>query len=91
MFGPNVNQARASLREERRFWSWSDDDYRIREVSGFRCSPDEDSYWWVPELGYTLTVGRHLFSTRQDAARAAFTKITNEIARLQELQANIDA
>jgi hypothetical protein len=89
LLGPNVDQARSSGRTERRFWSWSEDDYRIVQVSGFDTG--NEGYWWVPELGYSMGEGYHLFETKAEAARAAYAKISKQIARLEELKANIDA
>jgi hypothetical protein len=92
LLGQSVEQARASKREEGRFWSWSDDDYRIVEVSAFAGpTSTQDGYWWVPELGFSGGEGYHLFKTKVEAARAAYTKISKDITRLERLRANIDA
>jgi hypothetical protein len=92
MFGQTAEQARVCGREERRFWSWSDDDYVIREVSAF-AGPNthEDHYWWIPELGFSGGEGYHLFTTKHLAAAHADRKISQQIARLEALRANISA
>lgn len=90
LLGQTKEQARANGREERRFWSWSKDDYVIREVSAFASpSTNQDGYWWVPELGYSLSVNHHLFGTKRLAADAAYRSITAEIDRLVALRENI--
>lgn len=89
-YGQSIEQARADGREERRFWSWDESDYRIVEVSGF-AGPNshEDGYWWVPELGASMCVGHHLFPTQQEASSAASAKLTDRISSLEALRANI--
>lgn len=90
MLGQSAEQARASGRRERRFWSWSDDDYVIREVTAFAGpSTEQDGYWWVPQLGFSGGEGFHLFPTKSEAATAATRKIGDEIDRLQRLRSNI--
>jgi hypothetical protein len=92
MLGQTAEKARANGREERRFWAWSEDDYTIREVTAFAGpNTDADGYWWVPELGYSLSSSHHLFSTKYLAADHAYRKITKEIDRLLALREHIDA
>jgi hypothetical protein len=92
MLGQTTEQARESGRRERRFWSWSSDDYIIREVTAFAGpNTEQDGYWWVPELGFSGGEGYHLFTTKFLAAAHADRKIMQEIARLERLRANITA
>ena len=91
-YGQSVEKARAEGRTERRFWSWSEDNYRIVEVSAFAGPNSEsDGYWWVPELGFSGSVKHHLFTSRQDAARAALEQINKKAAEIDRLKQNIDA
>lgn len=89
-YGQSAEQARTDGREERRFWSWGELDYRIVEVSGF-AGPNshEDGYWWVPELGASMSVGYHLFASKEEARTAASTRLTKQINDLEALRANI--
>lgn len=59
-----------------------DDFHNVVEVTGYECPPS-DEYWWVPELGYTLTVGHHLFDAEDDARAMAIKKLESAIADLQ--------
>jgi hypothetical protein len=92
MLGQTAEQARAGGRRERRFWSWTEDDYVIREVTAFGGpNTEQDGYWWVPELGFSGGEGYHLFATKRLAAQHADRKICQEIVRLERLRANISA
>lgn len=91
-YGQSIDKARESDRLERRFWSWSDDDYKIIEVSAFAAGahPPKDGYWWVPQLGFSGGEGHHLFPSKFQAAMAAERKIRKQIAQLEQLRSNID-
>jgi hypothetical protein len=92
-YGQSVEEAREHNRLERRFWSWSDDDYVLVEVSAFAADghAPKDGYWWVPQLGFSGGEGHHLFPTKFQAAMAAERKINKQIKRLEMLRGNIDA
>lgn len=91
-YGQSLDQARSNGRLERRFWSWSDENYQIVEVSAFAAdeNPPKDGYWWVPQLGFSGSERFHLFTTKRDAARAAYALISTQIQRLEALRDNID-
>lgn len=68
-------------RKFKHFWA-IDDFWNIVRVMGYECPPDED-HWWVPELGYTLSVGHHLFDDKEAARQMAIAKLESNIADLQ--------
>jgi hypothetical protein len=76
-------------RKSKQWWA-IDDFWNIKLVTGFECPPDPD-HWWVPELGYTLTVGHHLFNTSRAARRMAMTKLKSNIRDLQSALHRLEA
>jgi hypothetical protein len=88
LLGPSVEQAKAAGRAERRFWAWDDDAMAVVEVSG--VSTQEERAWWVPDLGYTLWTGAHLFDTREEAVSAARANLTGEMETLSAALKSLD-
>lgn len=71
-------------RECREFYGITDS-YYVEQVQGFACSEDpENRLWWVPELGYSMSEGFHLFTDRKKALKRAISEASEEIAALQK-------
>lgn len=68
-------------RKSKEFWG-IDDFHMVRRVTGYEC-PQED-VWWVPQLGYSMTVGYHLFDSKKDAIEKALSDIDKLINRLMQ-------
>lgn len=68
-------------RATKKFWA-IDDFWNVVEVTGYECPPS-DERWWVPELGYTLTIGHHLFDGKSDARAMAIKKLESAIEDLK--------
>lgn len=89
MFQTSAEQARADGRLERKFWAINDENdiYRVVHVSGF--STPNDGYWWVPELGYSMSEGNHLFIARWDAVAKAVRLIDLKMEKLVASRADL--
>lgn len=58
-------------REHRTFWAITDWG-TVEQVEGFDCGPHyEGKMWWVPTLGYSMTVGAHIFDEMKPALHKA--------------------
>lgn len=76
------------MRKSKQFWAVTD--YNTVElVTGWECN-NQESYWWVPDLGFTMTVGAHLFETEREAKSALETEINQKILDLKAALAKLD-
>jgi hypothetical protein len=65
-----------TTRKSKQFWAVTDD-HLIKFVTGWEC-PASEGMWWVPELGYSMSVGIHLFISKQAAKNKALREIQEE-------------
>jgi hypothetical protein len=57
------------VRRSRRFWAIDPQELSHQQVAGLEC-PSTPRHWWVPELGYTLVEGKHLFEDERSCLTA---------------------
>jgi len=69
-----------STRTKRHFWAITEQ-WTVVEVAGY--STQQPTMWWVPSLGFTMSIGHHLFDGEQDARRRARADLTARISELQ--------
>ena len=75
--------------EQRTFWVALEG--RVSQQEGFSVA--QPRCWWVPKTGCTLTIGYHLFDTKQeaiDAARKELRKKDEEIRTQLNNLANLE-
>lgn len=65
-------------RESREWWAIDTDGERVVKVTGFSCAPSNPDYWWVPELGSSMSETHHLFTSEA----AALDKYISDLQRL---------
>lgn len=75
------------VREARYFWAVCDG--RVTYAKGFLCNP-ERIMWWFPALGYTLSVGHHIFDDRDDAYDQAVIEAIQAKQRATELLTRLE-
>ena len=68
-------------RKSKKFWGTVDG--IVKEVTGYECF-DNAGAWWVPELGYSLWDGEHLFSTEEEAKNKARERLKSIITEAEE-------
>jgi hypothetical protein len=68
-------------RKHRPFWAVTVD-HRVRQAEGYECAANADA-WWVPEVGYTMSYGVHLFDTEVEALNRALSEVQEEQEKLQ--------
>lgn len=66
-------------RKSKQFWGV--DDSSVSLVTGYECA-SQAGVWWVPELGYSMKVGIHLFDTKKPAIEKAREYISGQRASL---------
>lgn len=67
-------------RARREFWAITDWG-TVERVTGFDCGPNyKGTVWWVPHLGYSMTLGAHIFEL--DQKEKAFDKAISEQEKL---------
>lgn len=76
-------------RKSRKWWAVDGGGDRVVEVTGYECPPN-DGIWWVPELGYSMSVGAHLFATRDEAVARLRAELRECIARATAALARLD-
>lgn len=65
-----------NTREQKQFYAITEQ-HGVKYVTGYACpTPNQ---WWVPELGFSMTVGFHLFDSKELAKEKARQEIQNEI------------
>lgn len=77
------------MRVQRQFFSWNTYDYKVQKVTGYACLSPE--HWWVPSLGYTMTVGHSLFDKYSNACAAGLKARQEQITLLEKELARLKA
>jgi len=76
-------------RKQKQFWAITDDLSVVR-VTGWCCGQNNPNYWWVPELGYSMSDKHHLFVTETIALKKAVKQLSEKVekdnARLKALK-----
>lgn len=67
-------------RKSRQFWAEKGNSVTL--VTGYECPPNEGC-WWVPELGYSMWEGKHLFDSEESALKMAIVDAQDEEIRIQ--------
>lgn len=64
----------------REFWAVNADWPRcdVLHVKGFE-RPHHADVWWVPDLGFTMTIGHDLFATEKEALERAVQDLTADL------------
>ncbi len=70
-------------RETKQWWAVHDD--RVLQVKGYSCRPNNPDYWWVPQIGQSLSANYHLFEKEGDAIAKAVSELEDRI-KLAELR-----
>lgn len=73
---PSVKQE--PQRESRKFWVV--DDGTVRYVTGYSYKPNNPTYWWFPEVGWSCSIGHSVFETKATAIASAIRDMENDIA-----------
>lgn len=76
-----MNATDTEQRVSKQFWA-IDDFWNVVRATGYACPPSTE-HWWVPELGYTLTVGHHLFDDFEEAKTTGLRKLSSAIEDLK--------
>lgn len=71
-----------SGRQSRMWWVVSELG-SVQYLKGYSCAPANPDYWWVPEAGYSLQVGQHLFDHKQEAIAKGIKELDQELSHLQ--------
>lgn len=75
----------ATVNEERlskEFWAITDS-WEIQRVTGYECSQNWQ-VWWVPQLGYSMTEGHHLFEKFEEAKAKGLKELSRKIHVLKQ-------
>ena len=71
-------------------WWAVTDQGEVSHVKGYSCGATNPDYWWVPQLGYSMSSNHHLFASQEQAHAAATKLCTEKLAewksRLSKLQ-----
>jgi hypothetical protein len=68
-----------------------DEALTVGTVQAFVCPPNDDDTRWVPEKGYSVSVGGTLFKTEREAKAKLHEKAAKERQRLLARLAKLDA
>lgn len=68
-------------RSSREFWAVDNEGLDVKRVVGWECLGYDWKVWWVPSLGYSLTIGYQLFENENDARARAVELWVKQLRR----------
>lgn len=71
----DLHDGQPKERETRQWWALDSDSGMVKLVTGYTCAPQNPGYWWVPQLGSSMSEGHHLFATERDAIERMITTL----------------
>jgi len=77
------------VRESREWWVVHDG--TVMQALGLSCAPDNPDVWWFPSIGYSMTMGYHVFAERDAAIRACRMALQSQMTACELKLKALDA